>query len=502
MNKSTLFFLLSTIGTVNMLAQAPAIWTNTYSGQSGRGLVLDQGETHVVIWGNAVDSVCLETAAALIEINASGTLSLDTTYELNYCQDELPMFFAASRNGNGYFYVTANDAVTPYDSSFLYFLDNNLSIIWGTYLGWNARSEITQLHGQQYLSLDDNGSSKRILQISSSGSVDTINFVTSPYFQVAPQRILGNNGLLYEIGNAVNADSAFVCLIYDTAGVFSSSFSFDADVTQTEHPAYAAINQNQIFHVSSTSSGAKTYPACSGLTGNLNWLDTLPYPVHAYSGVALDSINNVGYVLCDASMDHRLFSYNLNSGSIIDSLTIDSVDVIFTGLKSGPSGGVFLLYNKRFTDTILLDQYDAEFNLLWRGYSVHPTCTSACDPLDFTIDELGYVYTLSYCPCSGATLLVSKFEPSLVEISDNSPNLTVKIFPNPASSSVKIVCPNADGEATIQVFNSSGQRCYSSSFFGNACVINTEAMPSGIYLVEVVSGPNERYVQKLIIQHP
>lgn len=471
------------------------MWNSVHSGLSTGGLILNSEGNRVILWGTGYDS-CFSNAAVLVAIDTSGNLIIDTTYELTYCSDEGAIRFISEEEGLGYYLITQNDVLTPQDSSYVHYLNGNFGIQWTKYLSQNVRSEITKYAGKNYVSVD-NAQTQQILRFYQSGIVDTLNQIQHPYFQVAPQRVFTSNGLVFEFGNQLNNDSAFVCLVYDTIGNAFTSFAFDANILENEVPWSISVHGNQIFHVSSGLALANTYPASCGVTGIVNWIDTIPHRMHLYDGACLDTINSVGYVFCDGSPNKILFSYDLMSGVRIDSLAIDSVDALFTGIKSGPSGGVFLFYNKQNTDTILLDQYDAHFNLIWRGYTVHPTCTSFCDPQDFIFDSLGYVYTLSVCPCSGPNILISKFGPSLVGLSEFVIGEQFQLSPNPATSTVSV--SSVSPGSKILLFNFYGQLIYSDICRDSIYEINCNSLASGVYFVQIVTSSGLLSTQKLII---
>jgi hypothetical protein len=482
----------------NCDGQTPAIWNNVQTNQSVNGIILDESGSKLVIWGNANDS-CFANSASILVIDTSGTLLLDTSYELNSCRDEGAIDFKTNLFGTGYYLVTINDNITPQDCCFVHSIDANFALQWEEYLGRNVRSEIIGYAGRNYISTDNSSQSQNILRFYQPGIADTLNSVSLPYFSIAPQRILCGSGLVMEFGNQLNSDTAFVCMVYDTSGNYFTTFSFDADVTENEVLQYAAVHNNLIFHVS-YSSGSRTHPASSGITGNINWVDTLDYQLHI-NGACIDTMNNIGYVFCDGISDRRLFSYNLSNGALLDSIILDSVYAPFTGIKSGPAGGVYLAYRKSNTDSLMLDQYDADFNLLWRGYTVHPTCSSTCNPKDFIIDELGYVYLVSSCSCVGAQILATKFAPSLVSVAESESLQSIQLFPNPASTTVTVSTSLNNFAGRIELYSSKGQLIFTDSLDGKYYTLKIELLSSGMYFVRVVASSGQVFTQKLFIQH-
>jgi hypothetical protein len=482
---------------VNVLrAQAPAQWNSTHPSLLFFEFTFDDSGTHMIVSGTRYDS-CFNNVTALVVVDTAGVSVLDTNYELTYCSDEGPMRFAPNADGSGYYMITMNDNITPLDSCFVHFIDSSFALQWQQYVGRDLGSSILSYYGRNYISVED-GSNRSVFRFYQPGIVDTLNQVTHPYFNSAPQRVFAINGSIFEIGIRGDLDSAFVCMVYDTMGNFQNSFSFDADVNEIEVPQYQVIHNNRMFHVN-YAAGSNIYPACSDLSGSVNWIDTLNYQL---KGASLDTVNDVAYIFGTSSTDTRLFSYNFNTGVRIDSITLDSVSIITARIKSGPAGGVFLFYRQQYTNMLLLDQYDAQCNLIWRGYTSHPTCTTGCTPYDLNFDPLGNAYTVSRCsPCSN-DLLVSKFSPSLVTVPENAPEPPLSIFPNPATTEVRIELNGQNGNHVVHISNSLGQIVTDKSFTGNNVTLDIAALPSGVYFVEVTTNSGQRITQKLIIQHP
>jgi hypothetical protein len=483
--------------TLSLRAQEPALWNSVHTGFSMYGMVQNNLETKVIVWGTRVDS-CFQSTPTLIVLDTNGTFLADTSYVFEYCRDEGASDFQANPEG-GYYLIAAHSSFGPGDSSYVHFIDDNFTVQWTKYLGWDTRSAIDNYNRRNYISVDENGQNRRVLRFYQPGQVDTLNQIFLPYFQWAPTRVFATNGLVFEFGHQTDLDSAFVCMIYDTTGNFQSSFSFDADANEVEVPQYVTIHNNRIFHTNQVFN-SNTYPACSDLSGTTHWIDTLSHPLHV-AGVSLDTVSDVAFVMCNTSTDNRLYSYDLYTGVLIDSMIIDSVYAPSTGIKSGPAGGVFLFYRKYGTDTLLLAQYDAQFNLIWRGYTQHPTCSSPCTAQQFIFDSIGNVYTVSYCSCSGLNTLVSKFSPSLVSIPENSPEQNIVLFPNPATTEVRIQLNGQNGNHVVHISNSLGQIVRSEKFTGTSYQMSIDLLPSGVYFVQVITESGSSHAEKLIIQH-
>ena len=70
-------------------------------------------------------------------------------------------------------------------------------------------------------------------------------------------------------------------------------------------------------------------------------------------------------------------------------------------------------------------------------------------------------------------------------IMDKSDLGNIKIYPNPASSKIKI--EGSVGEYRVEVFNMHGNRCKSIDFYGSNNVIDISDLPNALYLVKVKS---------------
>jgi hypothetical protein len=500
--KRIVFIVLFFIGgQIALPAQVPAVWNYVDRGiyLPGCGLTLNDSDNRLITWGTRYDS-CSGHITTLLVLDTAGTLILDTTYEFTYCLKESPLRFVPNADGPGYYMITSNDNNTPSDSLFVHFIDSSFTFQWQQYLGRrNIRSQIVRHCGRNYISTDDGTLLNRnVLRFYQPGIVDTFTEVTHPYFNEAPEYIFASNGSIYEIGSKNDLDSSFLCMVYDTLGNLQSSFSFDANVNTGETSQYMVTHNNRIFHVSA---GGNIYPASYDLSGTVNWTDTLSYQLMPL-GVSLDTVNDVAYIFCTSASGKRLFSYDFNTGARIDSIIVDSVFTSTPQIKSGPAGGVFLYYRQQYTLALLLEQYDAHFNLIWRGYVSHPTCTAGSYPYDFIFDPLGNVYALSHHSCSGVQTLISKFTPSLVSVPESNPEQHVSLFPNPANSEVRVQLNVQSGNSRVNILNSLGEIVLRKSFTGNSATLDITGLPSGLYLVEIISGSEQHSTQKLIIQHP
>jgi len=496
-----------TCTSILMFGQVPATWTYTDScaTEGAKGIVLNETDNILVVWGEGDDPACLVSAVGLTYLDTAGVLLRDTIFELNNCANEDPVECIVSNQGPGVFLFTQNNVITPADSSYCYYVDINQFIPWSVYVGEDIRSRAVYYDGIFYMGAEDISSGKYVIKTHESGNATILNYVIDPYFYYAPPHLLVDGGLVYEIASRGNIlDTALLCYIYDTAGNYVTTFSFDADASNEEQMQHVFLRNNQLFHVSRESSINRTYPACTGTTGIVNWIDTIYHDLHGYNAACIDTINEVGYILCNlGGFVYKIFSYDLISGTLIDSIQIDSVSITLTGIKSGPVGGVYFMYNKRFINEITLDQYDKNLDLMWRGVTTHPTCTSACTPQDFIIDSVGYVYTVSNCGACDERVLVSKYSPSLVGITKPGANENIiSIFPSPAQEQVTITLNDAEGpNNTISIYNSSGQLINYSIFSGTSITLEIANYASGLYFIEVTTDTGQRFTNKLIIQH-
>ncbi|HTF05414.1 MAG TPA: T9SS type A sorting domain-containing protein [Bacteroidia bacterium] len=503
MNPRLIIALLLLLTSATAKSQSPAVWTVIYSGelQLPSGLLVDRTGQWLNVWGRGSDTACGLTAPAIIKLDSAGLVLGDTLLDINYCADELPLTSLHSRNAGGIYLASRNNVITPEDSNYIYYVDDYLNIQWSLYAGEAMPPNILHYYGAYYFSSDSSSGVMVVKRFNAGGGVSILNPVTLPYFLSAPYTLLAEDGFIFEFGTRMGiVDTAFICQVYDTSGNYFTTFSFDADNTIDETMMHASISSNQIFHVSYRPSIARTYPAASGITGIVNWVDTI---YHSYRGACSDTINNVGYVLCTSGPSiFEIFSYDLFTGTLIDSVEVDS-SIALTNIKSGPAGGVYFMYTKAFIGEITLDQYDKNLDLLWRGIATHPTCTSQCSPRDFVIDSMGYVYTVSNCSSCPDNILVSKYAPSLVGIEDPVSEVNyISIFPSPAQDNVTITLNDAEGSNnTANIYNSSGQVIHSSVFSGSSSVFETSQFAPGIYFIEVTTETGQRFISKLIIQH-
>lgn len=484
-------------------AQVPAIWSVPYSGQEQlpSGILLNAGPAELAIWGRGADSACFQTAPALIYLDTSGLILGDTLFDINYCATEIPVVAIENEDVGGVYFATKNNVITPQDSSFIYYANLSLNLQGSIYAGEQVTSNILSYGGTCYYSSDYTLGGMAVNKFRTIGNSSVFNSVTLPYFPSAPHTLLASSGMVFELGTRSGVDdTAFVCQVYDTTGVYINTFSFDADAALDETMMHASLCNGQIFHVSYRPSVSKTFVASSSMTGATNWLDTI---YHTYRGGCSDTINDVGYVLCTTGPAVlTIFSYDLVSGLLIDSVMIDSVASSCT-MRSGPLGGVYFMYSKQLSNEIFLDQYDFALNLILRGSTIHPTCISNCTAVDFALDSIGHAYTVSNCNSCVDNILISKFSPSLLSISQVNEELHLfSLYPSPANSEVTLILSCVNCYSTeITMRDILGNIVSKDRFAGTNYRLATNEYASGVYFVDVMSDSGERSTQKLIIQH-
>lgn len=133
---------------------------------------------------------------------------------------------------------------------------------------------------------------------------------------------------------------------------------------------------------------------------------------------------------------------------------------------------------------------EAPFTYSWTG----PNSFTAGDVSELSNLANG-TYTATVQDASGCTATFT----GLVDVGTSiykANNSLVKIYPNPASSMVKIE-GNLTG-ASIKMFDMSGKEVLAMFDAGNVSEINTGNLNAGIYLIEIVNS-GQRSVQKVII---
>ncbi len=497
--KTTICFVFGFLLSIVAFAQSPSIWTNADGGDMmyAKGVLFDYDLSKVLIWGRGQDAACQFQNPAVLSYDSAGNFLNDTAYDIDYCAEELPYHAISKKNSSGLLIVSANEGVSAPDSSFIYSVDNNLSLQDTDYIGLSMTSDFIYYEGKYYGTSNNLFGVPAVWSKTETGGVVQLNTFNNSYMNNSFVTLVSGDGFIMEFASqAFNADTAFMCMVYDTVGNFVASYSYDADPVLQENLGHVSQINNNVFHVCKVSAGAKTYVGCSTVMGVVNWRDTIDHP---YRAACTDLVSNVGYVLCLSGVDtYELFSYDLSSGNLIDSVEVDS-SLMLSSIKSGPAGGVYLFYTKTFVNEVTLEQYESGLNLIWRGVTTHPFCSVTCTPTDFVIDSLGFAYTIDNCISCPQRTLIAKFGPSLVNVRNENAEMTFNVFPNPASDQFTINAATLPGAKRIRLTSISGQELFSDSFVSDTFTMNVELYASGIYILEVITDSGLSSTQKLII---
>ncbi|PBQ31158.1 hypothetical protein CNR22_05055 [Sphingobacteriaceae bacterium] len=85
--------------------------------------------------------------------------------------------------------------------------------------------------------------------------------------------------------------------------------------------------------------------------------------------------------------------------------------------------------------------------------------------------------------------------PNLVGIAKNNADLKLEVYPNPFQSSITI--NTKESNASVSLKDLTGKVIYSEALKQESTTLNFEALPSGIYFLELTSG-NQKTIKKLI----
>lgn len=508
MRNTLIFFLFVwTNSLVSLRGQSTPDWILSDSNSVGTslGLCLNEAQDKVAVWGIAIDTNCSVYNVGLVIATDLGSLDVDTSFELGYCSDETPVHLIANTGGNEFLYFTDNNVITVQDCTFCYRVDSGGTIQSSAYTGEIIRSRAVSNGIHTFVAADDPVAGKAVLRIDSLGNVSVLNTISDPYFVTAPRILLATSSRVFEIytRNTIN-DTAAVCYIYDTSGVFQSSFSIDVDPGTDEIVSYAFIVNNAIFFVCQQTFTGTTYTAATDLNGVVFWRDTIADDISGYKAACVDAINNRAYIRMQFSGQlYDLYSIDLLTGAIIDSVRIDSVGATPNGstINSGPAGGVFFTYMKFGTNTVFSEQYDASLNLLWTGALSNPVCNTATYPVDVAFDSSGSLYIVAKSNACPSPTILAKFTPSMVGVDEDVLAPRVLVYPNPAVDYFTIELPrHYENNTEVLLMDITGKTIHSFVMSGPVVNVPTGDLPEGMYIIRVSSEGGETTTVKQIIQ--
>lgn len=104
---------------------------------------------------------------------------------------------------------------------------------------------------------------------------------------------------------------------------------------------------------------------------------------------------------------------------------------------------------------------------------------------------------------SGGLIIFSEDPPPFqpVFIKNNSvENMTINLFPNPASNQIYINLPDMESTVNVRMFNLLGRQVYAVDIVEDNFIINTTHLSEGIYLLKVSDGKRQGN-QKIVIVH-
>ena len=101
---------------------------------------------------------------------------------------------------------------------------------------------------------------------------------------------------------------------------------------------------------------------------------------------------------------------------------------------------------------------------------------------------------------TGGSIFVFKLGNEITSIDDLFFDSTLKIFPNPFSSSTTILVKEYLKDATLIVYNSFGQTVKEiKNISGQTCTLSRENLANGLYLFVQLKEGNKTHTQKLVI---
>jgi hypothetical protein len=481
------------------------IFADTTSSVDGKSIVINRDMNTIHILGSSVDMDCSQDAVTIFSLSSSGNLVSDTLYTLDSCAAEYAEAIVSNRVTTSIYLFALHNRNFPSDSLFLYSADVNGSLSAPQYCGETMRAEPIYYEGSYYFSSNDAGNGNAVYKLDESGAVSLLNSITDSYFTQAPRYICAGSGRIFEFEtSALISDSSWVCYVFDTTGLSVDSFVFDANPNANEALYYVETDGNVLFNMTVDLSLNVTYPSCVDFNGNLVWSDTLPFEGLVSGGACVDTVNNFGFVLCRVTgYQYRIYSYDLATGIIQNSTTIDSVWYSLGKVKimSGPSGGVFMTYRKWGSNEMMVLQFDQYLNLLWSGTAINPNCAVPSYPVDVAFDSLGSLYILGQSTPCGVRYFVAKFTPSLVGVGETYLSAEYKIYPTPATYSFNVeFADDVHGIYTIVIFDITGNVVGTRRSSESRIVIPTDGWSNGVYFIQVISQDGESTVFKQIIQ--
>ncbi len=483
-----------------LIAQSSPIWSVTYPDVAPKAIVVRESLQLVAVCGVLLDT-CNESMISLVTMDSSGANLLDTAYEWRMCFSEDPMYFIESPFDPGYLLFAQHEVSTAWDSSYVHFVNPSRQVQSSSYIGEYISAIPVIYQNKLYVSKGNITQDMFVMTINASGIVDTLNALLPPPPSSGANRVVVTNGNVMEYCAIPSTDTSFVCYVHDTSGSIVTTFVADGNPAQNEYHWFSGASSNGVMTVISSTTTA--YVRFTNPVGNLLWSDTIAHGAHQnQKAFAVDSTNNVGYILCAGSVYAKyLYSYNLLTGQCLDSVTIDSVVGAHAGLKTGPAGGVYLFYVKNITSEHVVEQYDSQLNMLWTGTIAHPSCSMPCLMApDYYVDSLGYIYTISYCSnCPGAEALVNKFGPSLVGLQNTSSSAnTVTLSPNPANQFV--VIGGLDRNTVLMLFDCTGRLIFEDIIFSDEYILDVSGYAKGIYFIRGSNSNGSVETKKLVIE--
>lgn len=129
-------------------------------------------------------------------------------------------------------------------------------------------------------------------------------------------------------------------------------------------------------------------------------------------------------------------------------------------------------------------------------FNVFTENSPADNALTYTITELNDIKTLTISSMFNKQAIYSSAMLSTIE----SKVQDFSIYPNPASDFINVKLNNQNFENTqIEIYNTLGKLCKSEKVVSSLSTIRLENLPSGIYLIKLISN-NRISVDKIIIR--
>jgi hypothetical protein len=512
--KKIFFVLILLFNTYHLLSQPQLVWQNRFDYLGGTDfplkMKLDPNGNIFIAGISNLDT--FENDILTMKINADGITEWYQLIRNDY--EDMVIGLEVDMDGRCYLGGRLGDIFLE-QGGFVLRYDNNGDIAWiDTTIGVNAvcsdsTGNFYNLYSYLNLRLDKyNMEGDEILHFTS----DTITSANKPYLYLLK---VDDEGNIYAGGefSSNGANLRFNLKKFSISGELLWDVKYDP-TTNWDRPFFMEVdNAGNIYMYGYTGFYDGIILVKFNSEGEMDWDDILVSEFSYSYDLILD--NNDNPVICGKISEgvtepkYIIRKYDIE-GNVIWTDYLDSVTAgadKSAHLAADSFGNIYFVGSLYpaipSLNSFLMIKYDATGNKVWTNHADSLINTINDDPAEILLDQYNNIFVTlrSHDPVNSSDIVTLKFSDPTGVHEVQLPDHSLKVNPNPFHADAVVTTSNSsllNQASTITINDLYGRTMRSASYYNNY-QLDRAGIPSGVYLVKVVTASGVSAVTKIIL---